>query len=74
MQRPPLPPFSLHTALAKVQAAENAWNTRDPATVALAAANELGAVGAHLVAYTTSGEASGDHSAVVGYAGICIHR
>jgi len=45
-----------------------------PATVALTAANELGAAGAHLVAYTTSGEASGDYSAVVGYAGICIHR
>lgn len=45
-----------------------------PATVALAAANELGAGGAHLAAYETSGEVSGDKSAVVGYAGICIHR
>ncbi|MCJ7753096.1 MAG: AmmeMemoRadiSam system protein B [Thermoanaerobaculales bacterium] len=45
-----------------------------PATVALAAANELGAVGGHLVAYTTSGAVSGDHSAVVGYAGMCFHR
>jgi hypothetical protein len=27
---PPLPPFRLDTALAKVQAAEDAWNTRDP--------------------------------------------
>jgi AmmeMemoRadiSam system protein B len=45
-----------------------------PATVALAAANELGAVGAHLVAYQTSGAASGDFSAVVGYAGMCFHR
>jgi AmmeMemoRadiSam system protein B len=45
-----------------------------PATVALAAANELGATGAHLVAYATSGEVSGDRKAVVGYAGICVHR
>jgi nuclear transport factor 2 (NTF2) superfamily protein len=34
--RPPLPPFDLQTALQKVQAAEDAWNTRDPLTVALA--------------------------------------
>ena len=34
--RPPLPPFDLEGALAKVQAAEDAWNTRDPHTVALA--------------------------------------
>ncbi len=27
--RPPLPPFTLETALQKVQAAEDAWNTRD---------------------------------------------
>ena len=45
-----------------------------PATVALAAANELGAKEAHLVAYATSGDASGDRHAVVGYAGVCIHR
>jgi uncharacterized protein len=32
--RPPLPPFGLETALAKVQAAENAWNTKDPERVA----------------------------------------
>lgn len=44
-----------------------------PATVALAAANELGAVDAHLVAYATSGDVSGDYSSVVGYAGVCIH-
>jgi nuclear transport factor 2 (NTF2) superfamily protein len=35
-QRPPLPPFTEETARAKVQAAEDAWNTRDPARVALA--------------------------------------
>ena len=34
--RPPLPPFDLATALQKVQAAEDAWNTRDPHAVALA--------------------------------------
>jgi uncharacterized protein len=32
----PLPPFSLETAIAKVQAAEDAWNTRNPDRVALA--------------------------------------
>jgi nuclear transport factor 2 (NTF2) superfamily protein len=34
--RPPLPPFTAETAAAKVRAAEDAWNTRDPARVALA--------------------------------------
>ncbi|TQM78595.1 hypothetical protein FHX81_0865 [Saccharothrix saharensis] len=34
--RPPFPPFDLDDALAKVQAAEDAWNTRDPHRVALA--------------------------------------
>jgi nuclear transport factor 2 (NTF2) superfamily protein len=34
--RPPVPPFTLETALQKVQAAEDAWNTRDPERVALA--------------------------------------
>jgi hypothetical protein len=34
--RPPLPPFTLETATAKVQAAEDAWNTRNPQRVALA--------------------------------------
>lgn len=34
--RPPLPPFTLETATKKVQAAEDAWNTRDPERVALA--------------------------------------
>ena len=32
--RPPLPPFDLEAALTKVQAAEDAWNTRDPERVA----------------------------------------
>jgi len=34
--KPPFPPFTLETALAKIQAAEDAWNTRDPDRVALA--------------------------------------
>ena len=36
MSRPPLPPFTRETALQKVRAAEDAWNGRDPAGVALA--------------------------------------
>ncbi|RZT88233.1 hypothetical protein EV383_5172 [Pseudonocardia sediminis] len=34
--RPPFPPFDEESARAKVLAAENAWNTRDPEKVALA--------------------------------------
>lgn len=34
--KPPLPPFTPETAKTKVQAAEDAWNTRDPDIVALA--------------------------------------
>jgi len=33
-ERPPLPPFTAETAAQKVQAAEDAWNTRDPERVA----------------------------------------
>jgi uncharacterized protein len=36
MTRPPLPPFTRETAAQKVQAAEDAWNTRDPEKVAAA--------------------------------------
>jgi uncharacterized protein len=36
MNRPPLPPFTAETAAQKTRLAENAWNTRDPAKVALA--------------------------------------
>jgi nuclear transport factor 2 (NTF2) superfamily protein len=36
MQRPPLPPFDEDTARQKVRLAEDAWNGRDPAKVALA--------------------------------------
>jgi len=34
--RPPLPPFTRESAVLKVRAAENAWNTRDPQKVSLA--------------------------------------
>jgi uncharacterized protein len=34
--RPPFPPFTAETAAQKVQAAEDAWNTRDPERVASA--------------------------------------
>jgi nuclear transport factor 2 (NTF2) superfamily protein len=34
--RPPFPPFTEETARQKVQAAEDAWNTRDPDKVAAA--------------------------------------
>jgi nuclear transport factor 2 (NTF2) superfamily protein len=34
--RPPLPPFDPETAAQKARLAEDAWNTRDPARVALA--------------------------------------
>jgi nuclear transport factor 2 (NTF2) superfamily protein len=33
-QRPPLPPFTLETAIRKVRGAEDAWNSRDPDRVA----------------------------------------
>src|SRR4029078_3781511 len=36
MSRPPLPLFTESTAIEKVRLAEDAWNTRDPAKVALA--------------------------------------
>ena len=36
VQRPPLPPFDEASARAKVQAAEDAWNSRDPQRVAAA--------------------------------------
>ena len=36
MSRPPLPPFTTDTAAQKVRAAEDAWNSRDPARVAQA--------------------------------------
>lgn len=36
MSRPPLPPFDAASARAKVRAAEDAWNSRDPIKVAAA--------------------------------------
>jgi uncharacterized protein len=35
-ERPPLPPFTMETAVQKVRMAENAWNTHDPGKVSLA--------------------------------------
>jgi uncharacterized protein len=35
-QRHPLPPFTMETALQKVQAAEDAWNSKDPERVSMA--------------------------------------
>jgi len=34
--RNPIPPFTMETALQKVKAAEDAWNTKDPEKVCLA--------------------------------------
>ena len=36
MSRPPFPPFTVETAAQKARMAEDAWNSRDPARVALA--------------------------------------
>jgi nuclear transport factor 2 (NTF2) superfamily protein len=36
MDKPPLPPFTVESATQKVRMAEDAWNSRDPARVALA--------------------------------------
>ncbi len=36
MDRPPLPPFNAESAAQKARLAEDAWNSRDPARVALA--------------------------------------
>ncbi len=43
-----------------------------PTVSLISAAKELGATGAELVRYQTSGDTTGDYSAVVGYAGIII--
>jgi AmmeMemoRadiSam system protein B/AmmeMemoRadiSam system protein A len=45
-----------------------------PAVSLISAARELGAAGAELVKYQTSGDTTGDYTAVVGYAGIIIKR
>ena len=38
--RPPLPPFTLESALQKVRLAEDGWNTRDAQKVAMAYSND----------------------------------
>ena len=43
-----------------------------PAVTMLTAAKKLGATSAELVKYATSGDVSGDHDLVVGYAGVVI--
>jgi AmmeMemoRadiSam system protein B len=43
-----------------------------PAVVMLTAARKLGATRAELIRYATSGDVSGDHDMVVGYAGIAV--
>lgn len=35
-KKPPFPPFTLETALQKIQMAEDAWNSKDPERVCLA--------------------------------------
>jgi hypothetical protein len=45
-----------------------------PVVTMLAAAKKLGARSAELVRYQTSGDASGDYSSVVGYAGVIVRR
>ncbi len=45
-----------------------------PVVSLISAAKELGATGAELVKYQTSGDTSGDYSSVVGYAGILIKK
>ena len=45
-----------------------------PAATLISAAKELGATGAELVQYRTSGDTTGDYSSVVGYAGIIIKK
>lgn len=45
-----------------------------PAISLISAAKELGATSAELVRYQTSGDTTGDYSAVVGYAGIIITK
>ena len=44
-----------------------------PAAIMIAAAKRLGAREARLIKYQTSGDASGDYSSVVGYAGIIVY-
>jgi nuclear transport factor 2 (NTF2) superfamily protein len=41
--RPPLPPFTEATAIQKIRAAEDAWNTRDPGYAARGRSIAVGA-------------------------------
>jgi len=43
-----------------------------PAVAMLTAARKLGATRAELIRYATSGDVSGDHDMVVGYAGVAV--
>ena len=45
-----------------------------PTVVMLSACKQMGATGAELVSHQTSGDVTGDHYSVVGYAGILIKR
>jgi hypothetical protein len=45
-----------------------------PVVTLIAAAKELGVTGAELVKYQTSGDATGDYAAVVGYAGVIFKK
>jgi AmmeMemoRadiSam system protein B/AmmeMemoRadiSam system protein A len=45
-----------------------------PVVCLISAAKELGATGAELVKYQTSGDITGDHDAVVGYAGVIFKK
>jgi AmmeMemoRadiSam system protein B len=45
-----------------------------PAVAMITAAKELGATRAKLIKYQTSGDATGDYTSVVGYAGITVTR
>jgi AmmeMemoRadiSam system protein B/AmmeMemoRadiSam system protein A len=45
-----------------------------PTVSLISAAKELGATGAELVKYQTSGDTSGDYTSVVGYAGIIVRE
>jgi Protein of unknown function (DUF1348) len=61
--RPPLPPFTLETAIEKVRLAEDGWNTRDAVKVALAYSKpkpQLGFV-AHRLHLFTSVKTSGEY-------------
>ena len=47
MSRPPLPPFTEETAKQKVRMAEDGWNGRNPAKVALAYTPDIPAILGH---------------------------